>query len=101
MKKKKHPGTINEDILKDLDTFYCAKGDNARVYDVLLKEQLSEQIDYKILPQKRWNFFYTRYGGVELKRSMYPTSDSSSWLKAEVYFLQVYINIYIYIYILD
>ena len=89
LSKKVPPGPINEDILKNQDQFYCMKGKEEGMYDIVLKDQLNERVHYKIIHKDKWDFFYSRYGGIQLMRNMYKMSQYSSWYKAEVYFKEV------------
>ena len=95
--KREHPGSINEDILKVPEDFYCAKEKEAGEFDIVLRDQLSERLHYKLINYDHWEFFYSRYGGVPLMRKLYKASEYSTWYRAEVYYQEV---IYIYIYIL-
>lgn len=71
-----HPGMIlNEDIIEDVENKLI---DRRRPHlNHNLKENLREEDHYHILNEKVWNFLYTRYGGVEVKRFGVKREDDS------------------------
>ena len=67
-KGKHYPGIIsNEDILEDKKNYYTTD-DPSDIYNIILKPDLREVADYKILNAQQWNFLYEKYKGVMIKR---------------------------------
>eukprot|EP01022_Parablepharisma_sp_SALTPOND_P022621 TRINITY_DN460_c0_g1_i1.p1 TRINITY_DN460_c0_g1~~TRINITY_DN460_c0_g1_i1.p1 ORF type:complete len:1219 (+),score=142.94 TRINITY_DN460_c0_g1_i1:187-3843(+) len=86
--KRVHPGPIdNTDILDNTQDFY--KSSNPEdIYNVLLKPEMRERIDFKIINDKQWDFLVRRYGGTPIKREKFK-QEHFSFVQVEVYFQRI------------
>jgi len=92
MKGKEKPGPItNSDILEDPANYYTSD-DPDDMYNVVLKPEQRERLDYKILTDKQWEFLYSRYGGVPIKREKYKAEYYAHY-QVEVYFQKINLSI--------
>lgn len=57
----------NEDILENPDT-YCTSDDPSDIYNCVLRPNVINNIDYKLINTQQWEFLYSRYSGVPIKR---------------------------------
>ncbi len=71
------PGPMsNEDILESPDK-YLQSDDPTDIYNMVLKYDMRDHYDFKILNEQRWKYLYERYGGVPIKREQYVETYSS------------------------
>lgn len=73
------PGAItNSDIIKHEDCYEME--DEEDVYRVGLKEHLNKGIDYEVVTQEQWNYLYSKYGGVPVKREYHKVNYYTSYV---------------------
>jgi len=81
---RKHPGPIQNADIIDFDLqFYKSEFDT--IFGVILKPELRERVDYKIINSKQWEFLQEKYGGCAIPREKYKP-EHFSFTQVEVYF---------------
>ena len=63
----------NHELILDQNDFYTDEDPNS-YYNYILKPDVKPNNDYKLINQDIWRFFYTKYGGTEIKRFYYKNS---------------------------
>jgi ubiquitin carboxyl-terminal hydrolase 4/11/15 len=80
-----HPGPItNKEILEE-DKDYYKSSDADDIYNVVLKPEMREHFEFRIINSKQWKYLYGIYGGKSIRREQYRDSYPST-AKVEVYF---------------
>ncbi len=86
--KREHPGPLdNKDIIEDKEDFYKSD-DKDDIYNLVLRPERRERIDYKIINDKQWEFLFARYGGTSIRREKY-RPEHFSFIHFEVYFQRI------------
>ena len=82
------PGPItNDDILEVTEDYY--KSDDAKdIYNTILKPEMRERFDYKIMNAKQWEYLYNKYKGVLIEREKYKP-EHYIYYQVEVYFQKI------------
>jgi len=89
---KSNPGRISNEEIIDTDPCLLVSGDAEKhTEDVLLKPNLMERYEYKIVNEEIWNFLLTRYGGAQVKRFYRHNSYGSSEVEAKLAKIIVYV----------
>eukprot|EP00826_Nyctotherus_ovalis_P051615 TRINITY_DN6456_c0_g1_i6.p1 TRINITY_DN6456_c0_g1~~TRINITY_DN6456_c0_g1_i6.p1 ORF type:complete len:1112 (+),score=393.75 TRINITY_DN6456_c0_g1_i6:120-3455(+) len=83
--ERKHPGPItNKEIIDETKDFYKSS-DLEDIYNTILKPEMREHFEYRIINEGQWNLLFGKYGGVAVKREKF-RDEYSSFMKVEVYF---------------
>jgi hypothetical protein len=86
---KVDPGPItNEDILEPKEKFYHST-EEEDPYNIVLKHEKREHVDYNIINRKQWNILYSKYQGTPIKREKQKNGYYYYTFTIEVYFQEV------------
>lgn len=82
-KTKDIPQISNDLLLKDKNSF-MTDPDESSYLNFILKSNLKMNVDYKVVDEETWNFFYTKYGGTEIKRFYHKTYSFGAEVEAKL-----------------
>ncbi len=77
----------NVDLIEASEDFYRSD-DPKDLYNMVLKPELRERIEYKLINGKQWDYLQQKYGGVALRREKY-RPEYYAFYQVEVYFQRI------------
>lgn len=96
-----YPGEIDNQFILVPNEEFLNDGDETNIYNYVIRHDVDQRSDIKILNKKMWDFFSSRYkGGPELKKGfIQDKSRSYSSMKiVELFYRKVFIDFLFYLF---
>lgn len=82
-KSKDIPEIDNESLIRDQSTILTDVDPNSYL-NFVLKPNIKMNVDYKVVEEEIWDFFRSKYGGVEIKRFFHKTYSFGAEIEAKL-----------------